>query len=57
MRRQQIFASNMEHNALTDLIVFAIVLHQAKVFVPALGGFDGAKEQKRFLLHHNCSTT
>jgi hypothetical protein len=45
----------MEHHALTNLIVFAIVLHQAEVFVPAVRGFDGAKEQKRFLLHYEYS--
>jgi hypothetical protein len=46
----------MEHHALTDLIVFAIVLHQAKIFMPAIGGFDGAEEQKRLLLHYKYST-
>jgi hypothetical protein len=56
MGRQQIFATHMQHHALTDLIVFAIVLHQAEVFVPPVGGFDGAKEQKRFLLHYEYSS-
>jgi hypothetical protein len=46
----------MQHHALADLVAFAKVLDQAEVFVPAIGGFDGAEEQKRFLLHYEYST-
>ena len=50
MRRQKIFTPDMQHHALADLVALAIVLHQAQVLVPAVGGFDGAEEQKRVLL-------
>jgi hypothetical protein len=56
MGRQQIFATHMQHHALADLIAFAMILHQTKIFVPAVGGFDGAEEQKRLLLHYEYST-
>jgi hypothetical protein len=55
MGRQQIFAPDVNHHALADLVALAVVLHQAEIFVPAVGGLDGAEEQKRFLLHYEYS--
>jgi hypothetical protein len=48
IRRQQIFAAYVHHHALANLIALAVVLYQAQVFVPAVGGFDGAQKQKLF---------
>ena len=45
VRRQQIFAAHIEHDALANLIALAVVLDQTQIFVAAVGGFDGAEEQ------------
>jgi len=50
--RQQILPADMQDDALTDLAALAVVFHQAQVLVAAVGGFDGAQEQERLLLHY-----
>jgi hypothetical protein len=45
VRRQQIFAPHVRDHALADLIALAVVLYQAQIFVPAIGGLDRAEEQ------------
>jgi len=39
---EQIFASDVQDDALADLLALAIVLDQAEVFVAAVGGFAGS---------------
>ena len=56
MRRQQIFAAHVQDHALANLIALAVVLHQTQIFVPTIGGFDGAEEQELLLLHYDYST-
>ena len=46
----------MQDDALTNLVTLAVVFHQAEIFVPAVGGFDGTQEQGGFL-HYDYSTT
>ena len=51
VRGQKIFASDVQDHALADLVALAVVLHQAEVFVPAVGGFDRAKEHGALLYY------
>jgi hypothetical protein len=53
---KQIFAADVEDDALADLVALAVVLYQAEVFVAAIGGFDGAEEHGHLLLHYEYST-
>ena len=39
---EQIFASDVQDDTLADLVALAVVLHQAKVLMAAVGGFAGS---------------
>ena len=54
---EEIFASDVQDHALTDLIALAEVLDQAEVFVAAVGGLDGSEEHRASKLHYKNATT
>src|SRR5208283_132769 len=53
---QKILAPDVQDDALADLVTLAVAFHQAEIFVAAVGGFDGAEEHARLLLHYEYST-